>query len=99
MKKEYDTFVCGNDQLPHGKECQILIRDLTPGKYKYQSFHVKAIVSSSTEQLEGGDTLWVRTELGRLDQQPWKIKIIEEVEDVQPPVGVSSFSNKKEEKE
>jgi hypothetical protein len=82
VKKEYDTFLLGTDKLPDGRECQIVVRDLTPGKYKYQSFHVKAIVSSSAEQLPEGDTLWVRTELGRLDQHPWKIRIIEPLEDL-----------------
>ncbi len=80
MQKEYDTFVLRNEVLPDGQECQIGIRDLAPGKHKYSQRWVKARVASSAEQLPDGDTLWVRTELGRLQKQPWKIKIIEELE-------------------
>lgn len=81
MKKEYDTFVLRGDKLPEGQECQITIRDLSPGKYKYTAFPVKALVASSAEQLPDGDTLWVRTELGKLQKEPWKIKIIERLSD------------------
>ncbi len=80
MKKEYDTFVLRNEELPDGQECQIAIRDLTPGKRKYESFSVKAFISSSAEQLPEGDRLWIRTDLGRLEKAPWKIKIIERLE-------------------
>ena len=82
MTKEYDTFVYSLDELPEGKECRIAIRDLAPGKYKYGTRYVKALVSSSAEKLPDGDTLWVRSELGRLYQQPWKIKVIEQLGDL-----------------
>ena len=79
MMKEYDTFVLRDGVLPEGKECRLAIRDLTPGKNKYAVSYVKALVSSSVEQLPEGETLWVRTDLGRLDKKPWKIKIIEKL--------------------
>ncbi len=75
--KEYDTFVLRDEVLPDGQECQVIIRDLAPGKHKYSSFKVKAVVSSSAERLPDGDTLWVRNEVGTLSKDPWKIKIIE----------------------
>ncbi len=82
MSKEYDTFLLNNDELPDGRECRIIIRDLTAGKRKYNSFPVKALVSNSAEQLPDGNTLWVRTELGHLySKEPWKIKIIERLAD------------------
>ncbi len=75
--KEYDTFVLRGEVLPDGEECQIIIRDLAPGKHKYSSFKVKALVASSAAKLPKGDTLWVRNEVGALSKEPWRIKIIE----------------------
>lgn len=82
MQKEYDTFIMKNEELPDGRECYLAIRDLTAGKRKYQTLFVKALVSSSAEQLPDGDTMWVRTELGRLHKEPWKIKIIEQAKEI-----------------
>ena len=81
MSKEYDTFVYKLDELPDGDECRIVVRDLAPGQRKYNSICVKAVVSSSSERLPDGDTLWIRTELGRRYEPPWKIKIIEQLDD------------------
>jgi len=75
--KEYDTFVLRNEVLPDGGECRIIIRDLTPGRDKYKSLTVKALVASSAELMPDGDTLWVRNEVGALSKDPWKIKILE----------------------
>ena len=83
MKKEFDTFVYNLEELPEGEECRIAIRDLSPGQRKYKTLYVKAVVSSSPEKLPAGDTLWIRTELGRQYQQPWKIKIIEQLEELE----------------
>jgi hypothetical protein len=81
MMKEYDTFLLKDEELPEGKECLLTIRDLAPGKHKYRTSLVKAIVSSSAELLQEGDVLWVRTELGHLvNKKPWVIKITERIE-------------------
>ncbi len=80
MSKEYDTFVNSLDELPDGEECRIVVRDLAPGRHKYNSIYVRALVSSSTEKVPEADTLWVRSELGRLYPQPWKIKVIEQLD-------------------
>lgn len=80
MRKEYDTYVENLSDLPQGQESWIIIRSLAPGKYKYKSWRAKAVVSSSAKDLPRGDTLWVRTMLGKLYPQPWKIKIIEQTE-------------------
>jgi len=83
MNKEYDTFVYSLDELSEGEECRIAIRDLSPGQHKYNTLYVKALVSSSAEKLPAGDTLWIRTELGRRYQQPWKIKVIEQLDELE----------------
>ena len=83
MKREYDIFVDSLDELAQGDEIAITIRDLTPGRCKYDSRYVKAMVSSSPEQLPGADTLWIRFQRGQKHPQPWAIKIIEELGEYQ----------------
>ena len=80
MNKEYDTFVNSLDELPEGQECRIVIRDLAPGRRKYNSIYVEALVSSSAEKLPEGDTLWIRSLLGQIHPQPWRIRIIEQLD-------------------
>lgn len=77
MKKEYDTFVDSLDELPQGREVAMAIRDLTPGPRKYDSQYVKAIVSSSPQDLPDGDILWIRLQLGTKQPHPWSIKVLE----------------------
>ncbi len=77
--KEYETFVLRDQEpLPDSGECRIIVRDLTPGKLKYTSEFVKARVARSPQDLSDGDTLWIRSDLGKLVYpEPWKIKILE----------------------
>ncbi len=84
MKKEYVTFVASPKGLPEGEEIRLTIRDLTPGRQKYDARNVKAIVSSSAEQLPEGDILWLRSPVGVLSPQPWAIKITAELEEFLP---------------
>ncbi len=79
MKKEFDTFVENLQELPDGQECRLTIRDLTPGRRKYENRYVRALVSSSPERLPDGDTLWLRFSTGFLYPQPWAIKVVEEL--------------------
>ncbi len=77
-KKEYDTFVASLEELTQGQETDISIRDLTPGRRKYEWKYVKAIVSSSPDKLKGGDVLWLRfNDTGFRHPQPWAIKVKE----------------------
>ena len=69
---EYETFVTTLDELTEGKEIELIIQDLET----YEPQKVKAIVSSSKENLPDGETLWVRYSRGVLHQDPWVIKII-----------------------
>lgn len=79
MKKEYVTFVSSLKDLAEGHEIELFIRDLTPGRRKYNGQVVKAILSSSPEQLPDGDTLQVRSSTGILYPQHWAIKIIKDM--------------------
>lgn len=62
MAKEYLIFVDRLENLPIGKETELLVKDLTPGRQKYDSRYVKAIVSDSPAP--GGDSLQVNGLVG-----------------------------------
>jgi len=79
MKKEYLTFVRDIKDLMENQEIELTIKDLTPGRHKYDNRIVRAILFSSPAQLPDGDVLWVRSWIGVLYPQPWAIKIIGEV--------------------
>jgi ribosomal protein L14 len=87
MVKEYSVFVenIGKD-LVEGNEIVLTIKDLTPGRRKYENRVVKAVVSKSREKLPDGDVLRVRSWTGVLYPKPWVIKIVEEVGEVIPGI-------------
>jgi len=84
MEKEWVIFVPSPEDLVEGKETLVTIRDLSPGKKKYNARVVKAILSRNLENLPGADTLWVRSWIGTLYPRPWAIRIIEEAGDYIP---------------
>jgi hypothetical protein len=75
MAKEYDTFVQTLEDLKDGREMELTIRDLET----YEQKKVKAVVSSSKEKLPTADTLRIRYSRGVPVDEPWAIKIIEEL--------------------
>ena len=83
MKKEYQTFVPDIGDLVENQEIELTIKDLTPGPRKYGAQIVKAILSSDPEQLPEGDILRVRSWLGVLYPEPWAIKVIEELDEIE----------------
>ena len=78
MKKEYVTFVRRMRDLNEGKEI-LFIKDLTPGPRKYDTKLVRAELSRQANKLPDGDVLWIRSETGRLQSEPWAIKVLEEL--------------------
>jgi hypothetical protein len=76
---EYATFVENLAALPEGKETNLVIKNLAPGKYKYEAKYVRAMVSRSPESLPDGDVLRVRFNNGELHPQPYAIKIVSEL--------------------
>ncbi len=77
MAKEYLTYVERLEKLPIGQETELLIKDLTPGRQKYDSRYVKAVISITPEK--GGDTLVVRGLVGLPYPGLRGIQIIKEV--------------------
>lgn len=80
MSKEYLTYVRKYADLQEG-ERDIFIKDLTPGPRKYDTKQVRAVIARSAGKLPGSDTLWVRSEMGVLDPEPWAIKILKDLPD------------------
>ena len=84
MKQEYDTFVQSVNDFVSGQEYKLTIRDLTPGKHKYESRFVRAVVYSSAQQEKGSDVLWLRFLMGLPHPEPRGIKIVEELGEYEP---------------
>jgi hypothetical protein len=58
MEKEYSVFVEDiKKELVEGREIVLTIKDLTPGRRKYENRLVKAVVSRSPEKLPGSNIL------------------------------------------
>ena len=79
-KKEYDTFVLTDLALvPEEQELELIVRELTPKdrRYKYRSFYAMAQVSRSEAKYP--DQLWIRLGRGQLQEKPWSIKILKEL--------------------
>ena len=96
MAKEYSTTVNLYTDLPDGGELELLIRDLSPGRKKYNAKMVRARIASSLEKLPDGDILWIRSMVGNKLAKPWAIKILKELEDnTMPGVPYSDMFQKK----
>ena len=80
-RKEYDTFILTDPAMvAEDKEMELIVRELTPKdrRYKYRSFYAMAQVSRSEAKYP--DRLWVRLGRGQLQEKPWSIKIIKEID-------------------
>ena len=79
-KKEYDTYVLTDLALvPEDKEMEMVLRELTPSdrRYKYRSFFASAMVSRDEGKYP--DKLWIRLGRGQLQEKPWSVEIVKEV--------------------
>jgi hypothetical protein len=91
MSKEYVAFVDNPNDLPMGQEIELSIRDLTPGRQKYDGHNVRAIIADSPDKLPGSDVLWFRSLVGILYPKPWAIKIIAELDEFIPKRPYSDY--------
>ncbi len=78
--KEWQTFVRRFSDMKEG-ERELFIKDLTPGKRKYDTKHVIAQVAKEKEGLKDPDILWVRGESGERHRNPWYISIRQELKE------------------
>jgi hypothetical protein len=77
--KIWETFFRRPSDLQEGVEIPLALRDLSPGRKKYQMRHVVAVISRKAEELAGMDRLKVRTVVGVLLPEPWGIKIVRDL--------------------
>ncbi len=84
-KREYLTFVGKLEDLTQGKEIELLVKDLTPGRRKYDARYVRAIVGDDPKGLPESDVLWIRGFVGVLYPKPWAIKVVREVGEFPTP--------------
>jgi hypothetical protein len=65
--------------VPEDQETELILRELTPKetRYKYRSFYATALLSKSETKYP--DRLWIRLGRGQLQEKPWSVKIIKEL--------------------
>ena len=78
--KEWQTFVRRFADMKEGTR-ELFIKDLAPGKAKYDTKHVMAKVSKSKGTLKNADLLWIRSESGEKYKDAWYVKIEKELEE------------------
>ncbi len=79
-RKEFDTFVLTDlGMVPEDKEMELILRELTPKdrRYKYRSFYATALISRAETKYP--DRLWIRLGRGQLQEKPWSVKIVKEI--------------------
>ncbi len=80
---EYDTYIAGDfKDMVEDVETVTVIRDLTPGKKKYNSMYAKVRISKDPKKY--ADTVWIRLGRGQLVPTPCSIQVIEFVNVIPP---------------
>jgi len=78
--KRYLAFVARPENLLLGEPLCLFIKELTPGRRKYEARFVRAVLSSGEGSHEG-DTLLLSSLSGRAHQGTLVIKILEDLGD------------------
>lgn len=78
-KQTWETFLRYPSDLNEGVETPLVLRDLSPGRKKYQMRHVIAVVSRKAKDMALMDRLQVRTVVGILLAESWGVQIIREL--------------------
>ncbi len=76
-QQTWETFVRRPGDLKEGLETPMVLRDLTPGRRKYQMRHAVALLRR--DPLESEDLLRVRTVVGVLLSETWGIRILKDL--------------------
>jgi hypothetical protein len=75
----WETFVRRPGDLKEGVEVPMVLRDLTPGRRKYQMRHVVAVLDRNPHEAPSIDRLRVRTVVGVLLEETWGVQIVREL--------------------
>lgn len=79
MPKVYDTFVGSVGDLPEHGEVELTVRSLEPGRHKYTSRFVRAVVARERERLPDADVLQIRFLRGGRHDKEFAITIVGEL--------------------
>lgn len=75
----WETFVRRPGDVKEGVEVPMVLRDLTPGRSKYQMRHVVAVLSRNPGETPSIDRLRVRTVVGVLLEETWGVRIVRDL--------------------
>lgn len=75
----WETFIRHPGDLKEDTEMPMVLRDLSPGRKKYQMRHVVAVVTRNAEKMAATDRLRIRTIVGVLLPETWSVKIIRDL--------------------
>jgi hypothetical protein len=87
----WETFVRRPGDFKEGVEIPMVLRDLGPGRKKYQMRHVIAVVSQQTPETAEIDELRIRTVVGVLLPETYAIKILRDLPIELPGVPYHDF--------
>jgi hypothetical protein len=90
-ERVWETFLRRPSDLKEGVETAMVLRDVRPGKKKYQMCHVIAIVSRKPEDMVAMDLLRVRTVVGILLGETWGIRILKDLPTELPGIPYHDF--------
>ncbi len=65
-------------EIDAGRPVTVQITD----RDRFEHKTVKAIIAKSADELPDGEDLWIKNRREELEPVPWKIKIIEETDDL-----------------
>lgn len=83
LAKEYITYMSNLKELELGKAKTLMIRDLTPGLYKYEARYVKGLIYQEKPARKKVDRLWIRHgSSSALVKEPFYLVISEEMGDL-----------------
>lgn len=77
--QSWETFVRRPGDLKEGVEIPMVLRDLTPGRRKYQMRHVVAVLSRNPSETLAIARLYVRTVVGVLLEETWGVQIVRDL--------------------
>jgi hypothetical protein len=76
---QYLAFLESPEKLPLGEPVAVFIKDLSPGRRKYDTRFVRAIIYREDEPLTGSDELILSSLAGKCHTDNLTIRIIEEL--------------------
>jgi len=81
-RQSWETFLRQPEDLEllaGGGEVALVIRDLTPGRRKYEMRHVVAVLTRDPKDMASMEELRVRTVVGVLLPERWGMRIVREL--------------------